>query len=615
MARIGLSFPRSLRYLIVCFVMQFFSMFSLWSHTSDTTDFLNRYSKSYGVVIIFSVLLLVFWVVCLFAHCRMEAIVSRIPLRWYLVCVLVATLAMLVQWVLPIEPSIKVYLATNYLLMVVVSVLLRPDLLIVSRRWQTALVLVCVLMLVPMVITNLAERRFTPDEGHWADYASSSFLAGGVYARTWLQEPVVIMPGLGWSVAGYGWALENIAFDLHVGRIWNLAFYLLAFAGIAALTFRLYGRDAVIVTTAFAVLSGSFIPSWDYRPDHQLPFASTLVFFAVVQARRSSRNAAYWHFACGLLATLALQLHAAAIVFATGCALVYLVETVSNLYRRRKLDVFWPLIWFGVGAFIGTATYFVLNIYPVGGLDRFLDLLTTTREYLPDRLRYLGWVSLPEALVIASAFAYIIWRRNAADRLFLGFLSAVLLSVLCFDTQGYQTHHNALYVIPVGVLIVDGLNRFKSVQQHGLRNVLITLSITALLVGQASGTFINWSAVGDLFRTGSLPPFLYTSLQPILAPYVKDDDVVVSTHQLVWTLPDHLHLVSFAAEETAMKRWNLTDPSDVWRRVQPTLIVEIENEMHFNEGLQTYLQEYDFQICETLEVLDRAVRLYRTSCS
>ncbi|MBZ0278729.1 MAG: hypothetical protein K8I60_21455, partial [Anaerolineae bacterium] len=96
--------------------------------------------------------------------------------------------------------------------------------------------------------------------------------------------------------------------------------------------------------------------------------------------------------------------------------------------------------------------------------------------------------------------------------------------------------------------------------------------------------------------------------------FLKDNDVIVSTHQLIWTLPDYPHLVSFAAEQTAMARWHLTDAKDVWERVQPTLIIEVEREMHFDPGLVAYMAEKGFQVCETLNVLNTPIHLYRTTC-
>lgn len=192
---------------------------------------------------------------------------------------------------------------------------------------------------------------------------------------------------------------------------------------------------------------------------------------------------------------------------------------------------------------------------------------------------------------------------------------AFIFCAVMLDTQGYYTHHNALYVVPVGVLIADGLHSIKQKTQYGLRTILISSAIVAVLVGQMSGLFILWSDVGQLFRTGQFPPFLYEEMKPALTPYVHADDVVVSTHQLVWTLPYHPQLISFAAEYTAIKRWKLSRPIEVWERVHPTLIVDIEAEMVFNEGLQAYIQQQGFQICQTLHVLDRDIRLYRTTCN
>lgn len=605
-------FPRTLRLLIIGLLVYLYSLIVLWNHTSDAPDFLNRYSKGYSIVLVFSVIGLILWLIGLVAYRRLEALAMRIPQRWYYGFLIISGLLTFIQWLPSTEGGIKVFLAVSWLLVVVIWTLLRPDHQGFSPRWQLWIMLVCMLMLVPMLLTAVSDRRFRPDDGHWADYASSAFEAGGIYARTWLQEPVLILPGMGWSVAAYGWALENVAFDVHVGRLWNFTAYLLAFAGVGAVTWRLYGRNAAAISMGFSVLSRAFLPSFDYRPDHQLPFAATLIFFTAIQARYTVRRAAWWHFVCGLLATLALQLHAAAIVFAAGLSLYYLLESLFSYYRQRKIRVFGSLIFFGIGAFIGTAFYYVFNVQPVGGVENFLRLLSAISP-LPNRFRFLTWNSLLEYLIIVAAFVYIARRHTVADKLFLGLLACVLVGVVLLDSQGYRTHYIALYVIPVGTLLVDGLKTAK--QNQSIRTVVISLSLFAVLVGQASGLFINWPAVTNWLRAGELPPFLYQELQSVLPPLVNPDDVVVSTHQLVWTLPHHANLVSFAAEQTAMRRWQLTDPKAVWERVRPTLIVEVENEMHFDPGLLAYMEEQGFQICDTLEVLDTPINLYRTSCS
>jgi hypothetical protein len=113
---------------------------------------------------------------------------------------------------------------------------------------------------------------------------------------------------------------------------------------------------------------------------------------------------------------------------------------------------------------------------------------------------------------------------------------------------------------------------------------------------------------------GGLPPFLYEELRQPLSSLIREDDVVVSTHQLIWTIPDHPALVSFAAELAAMRRWNLADGVEVWERVQPTLIIYVEREMQFSAGLQTYMTRHNFAVCQEIDVLERAIILYRAIC-
>ncbi|MBZ0309599.1 MAG: hypothetical protein K8I82_26280, partial [Anaerolineae bacterium] len=270
--------PFPFRLFVVGFVVQLYTLMILWNHTSSAPVFLHRYSTGYGFVVIFSVLWLLLWIISMVVYRRIIALVNRIPQRWYWGGIIITALLSFALLLPSFERNIKIYLIINWLIVVVLSAQIRLDHVVYSRTWRVGIVLICALMLIPLLITNLSDRRFRPDDGQWADYATSAFQAGGVYSRTWLQEPVAILPGLGWSVAAYGWVLEKVAFDMHVGRVWNFSFYLLAFVGIAALTWRIYGRNAALISTGFAVLSRAFIPSFDYRPDHQLPFASVIIF-------------------------------------------------------------------------------------------------------------------------------------------------------------------------------------------------------------------------------------------------------------------------------------------------------------------------------------------------
>jgi len=597
------------------FVAQLMSVRTLWGQQSADVELLGRYSAGYAIILMLNILLILFWGILTVRHRQVENWLQR----WSGSCRMgvtgIAGLIVLGIWLTSVDSEIKQYLATNWLVLSALFIYVTPDQAI-RWRWQWFLLGGLVVLLLPAFITVLANRRFRPDEAHWADYATTFFRTDGVYARTWLQEPVVIAPGVGWSVAGYGWLLKNVAFRPETGRVWNFATYLLAFVGVGAVSWRLYGREAAIISLAFAALSRAFILAFEYRPDHQLPVAATLVLFTAIQARYRQRQGIQmsWHFLCGLAATLALELHAAGVVFPAGLTLFYVAEWGYLSFRQRRVASIIHLLSFGAGAFIGVSIYYFLNIQPVGGLEPFLDVLIGERWQRPSILRSLQWPSLQEGLVLVAAFGYILWRRRRADRLFLSILACIFLAIHYLDSPGYRTTFNALVVIPVGTLIVDGFAAPGMATGKNLRAILVAATLMFALASSMIGEIINWPNFAHWVRTGELPSFLYEDLKLTLTPFIQEDDVIVSTHQLIWTIPDHPNLYSFAAEATGMERWGLTDPASVWERVQPTVVVYIDGQMHFDPGLRRFMDEHSFQSCASLDVQGTAITIFRPDC-
>jgi hypothetical protein len=590
-------------------VAQFLSIYPLWGHESSSSDFLGRYSSRYAIILVLNIAFILIWSVGFIQRRWLATQFTRLPIRLRFLLLLVSGAVVAALSFTSIEPPAKQYLALNWLLWAAIILYTMPD-QPSQLRWTWAYAAALILLL-PLFITALGQDRFTPDEAHWADYATSAFRAGGVYSRTWLQEPVTISPGIGWSVAAYGWTLEHVAFDIKTGRTWNFIAYLLAFAGVGAVTWRLYGRQAALISTTFAALSQAFIPALDYRPDHQLPAAVMWITFAALQGRYRKRL--FWHGLCGLLATLALQLHAAAIVFVFGFGLFYLMEAAGAFYSQRQWKVFLPLIAFTIGSFFGSSLYYIANVQSVGGLGAFLQFLITTRGSVVGAQKFWLWPSLLEWMLILGGLAYVAWRRNAADRLLLGILICVLIGIVLFDTQGYSTHFSAFYVVPVGTLILYGLASPELPRGKNQRAVYLALCLLAMLIATAAN-FIDWRAAARWARTGTFPPFLYTELRPALQPYIRPDDTVISTHQLIWTLPEQANLINVGAEVTAMNRWKITDPVEVWERVQPTVLVMLEKQMTLNPGLEVYLARHQWQLCTRLQVMETNIQIYRPVC-
>jgi hypothetical protein len=597
-------------------VAQLLFISPLWGHSSTGGSILGRYSPRYALALALSTAIMLGWAAAWIGREWVRRWLERSSalLRW----VGVGLAAALVTGVLltSIEGVLKSFVAFNSLLVALILVRSLPDRALAFRHWDRLLLAVAVIMLFPALIAVLSNRRFSPDEAVYAIMSTGPFVSNGLYDRNWLEVPVKIAPGRGWSLAVYGWFLHNVSYNLMVGRAFNFAGYLLAFAGIWAVTARLFGSKPATVSTVAAMFAPGIVNVLDLRPDHQLSAGAMLIAFAAFQARYSRKASprAVWHVLCGLFATLSLEIHGAGIVYAAGFSLFYLAEFGVESYRQRRWASPEPLIWFGLGAAVGTASYYVFNVAPVGGPRAYLDHLVTRRGARIND----PWTVLrtPRSVIVRAvawgALIYLLWRRNWADRRFVGLFACVAVAGTILDTRGYLALYNPFYLVPVGVLIVDGLGSASVPRGQNLHAALasglVALAFGSLLwVQLRPSTFTHW------LRTRELPPYLYQELGGVLRPYVTDTDVIVGTPSLEWSLPEHPHLVSVEAEGVAMKLWHVSGP-EVWERARPTVVVDVQQETTLPPGLQTYMEAHQFGVCQTFEVMGRRVRLYRAGC-
>ncbi|MBI5671255.1 MAG: hypothetical protein HZC41_24930 [Chloroflexi bacterium] len=603
---------------VIGFWLHFFSLYRLWSHTSNEATVLGRYSTRFALVLVASLLLAVVWVGVMVRWRLVSARLEHVAARWRLVLLVAAGLPILVVWWFPIERLAQEYVAANALLLVVLLLQTMPDQRLNILHWLWLLVLLVVLMWPLLLLGSVTIRMFEPDEAAWADYSTSIFVADGVYARTWLQEPVAIRPGLGYALVGYGWLLENVSFNIATGRIIQFASYVVAFIGVAAIAWRLYGRVVGVACLVMTSFSFSFLAYNEYRPNLQLPAIAVLIVLCALEGRYQlvGRGALGWHFLCGLLAALSLQLHASGVVYIAAFSVFYILEVAWVFYRSRRWRVA-PIMTFFVGVAFGGAVYYFLNIAPLGGIGVYLSALVTERggyvRPLPALYRLFTWPNLVEVILVFAGLTFLIWRQNKADCVLLAILSCVFGAALLLDTQGYLHTFNFLLLLPVGVLLVDGLN--PSASGATRRGQIFVAATTLVVLWQVIWFFLIPSGALTALANGRLPPFLYEELRPALQTYIRPNDVIVSTHELLWTYPNHRNLVGVMAETVGSQRWGLNNPVDVWERVQPTVVIAIEHQMDIPPGLAAYMSNHEFKVCDTLRVLATTITIYREQCA
>lgn len=595
-------------------VAQLFLVGPLWTHTSTGGAILGRYSARYALALGGWIVITLGWGAAFLARRRVAAWLAAVSPRGRWLAAGLSVMIGAAAWFVPVEGELRIFASLNGIVCALVLIRSLPDAPVRWRRWHWGLIALAALILVPMCLGVLAHMRFSPDEAVWADISTAPFVADGLYARMYLREPYPVTPGQGWLTAGYGWLLRHVWFDIRLGRLWNFIGYVLAFVGIGLVTRRLYGMPAAAISASLAAVSRFFTTLLDYRPDHQLPLVTILTVYAAVEARyaRSRRARAFWHGACGLAATLGMQVHAAAVVIVVGVSLYYVAEWAYAAYRQRRIVSLEPLVWFGLGAGIGTGVYYVFNVEPVGGFKAYLDELNRTRggrlNWFPFLLRYY----FIERIAAWGALVYLVWRHSPADRLFLGLFACIVLVDVPLDRPAYFTLFSALFAVPVGALLVDGLSTAGIPRGQNRHTALAGAAIFVVLAASIARGLI-FPAVPDLLKAGHFSPYVYERLGPYLAPYISDDDVIVSTESLIWTFPDHPALYSVAGEEPARQRWGVSG-LEVWERVQPTVVVKVSREVIISPDLQAYMDLHAFQTCDTIRLMGYRVDVYRAAC-
>ncbi|PJF26995.1 MAG: hypothetical protein CUN53_05730, partial [Phototrophicales bacterium] len=236
---------RLIRWLILVGVIaQIISTPLLWSHRSVGGTLFNAYTPRYSLALAAHAALSLFWIALLMQHGAAHGALRRISQRLRIAGVVGFALMGALAPFFPIEADVRSYAAATCLLLALLLIAAWATPPTLPRQWLWIGVLVTIIIVIGTGLSTLTRFPFSPDEAHWADYASTAWIGSppGVYARTWLMPPQVIVPGIGWSVAVYGWFLEHVWFDIRMGRIWNLAFNLAAILSAGALAWRLYGQ-------------------------------------------------------------------------------------------------------------------------------------------------------------------------------------------------------------------------------------------------------------------------------------------------------------------------------------------------------------------------------------
>lgn len=609
----------SLAHIVIgLFLLQLFFVQSLWGHSSDAGQVLGRYSTRYTIILLLSLGIQFGWVVVFFSRKRIERWIQAIPSRFVaagLVLLAATVVPVLLQ---PIEHHVRYYYIVTIWSIMTLIIYCLPDKPIDMRWINRGLIALFLLILIPGTISSLTRRQFSPDDAQWADMATTFFVEGGVYMRTWRQEPILISPGFGWFNVAYGWVLENIAFHPFTGMLWNLLGDGLSVIGIGLLTNKLYGRRIAWTAVVITVFQTRLWESPHYRPDYWVLVTSTFALWLMVSGLKAQGRWRYlYHFLAGLLITLSMQVHSITLVFTISISLFYLIHTLRECYQQRDWKPLLPSIAFGIGAGIGTAIFIIFNVLPVGGFEIFLEQLflnapARERPFLQYIIRIESWFRV----LTIGGLIYLIWRRNQTDRFFLSIFTLCFIFMSVVDTQGYSLSYYGLYIVPIAVLFADGLRAVNLNVGFNRRSVWIILALITMTLSWMLLVRTLWGDVTFFLQTGQLKKHEIIQLTDPLLPYVTSEDVIAASHELIWIFHgEENNLVAFQAEAPRTSRYEWDEPIELWEQVEPTAVIEIERRIPIPPGLLAYMEQEGFEVCLQYEELGRQVTLYRETCS
>ena len=628
--------------LVVAFaiLIQLAAAQSLWDVTfpDAAAVVLGRYSLPYFVASLFNPLLILVLVFAWLNWNRIAQFLDNISGSVRVGLIVVSGVAVAVLWASGFDLRLLRYAMVNWVLFATVLVLTLPD-----RNWNPTWWRVVLGALVIVIIGLVAwtaiftKGAFLPyDESSWADYATSLFRTGGVHYRMYLQD-YAVRPGYPLIPVAYGWLLENVSYDARVGHIWMLVVYAIALVGIWAIARKMYSSSVAWISAIVATLSLNFIAQNEFRSHHHIPALSILMLWCAWQARHTrGRRGLLWVFACGLLGSLGMELHAIAYMLLGAFGIHLLIDAALAWWRERDTYGFVQVVVFGVGAALGLVVYYFLNIQPVGGLEEFLHLLSQDKPPFGFRFDFLDFHLYESASLYSNndrvftmltwaGLLYLLWRRTQVDRWFLRLVVLVIAIAFVLDFFGYTALYTSYFSIAIGVLLAQGFRLLTQSQHWNLHTSgVVTVVIVALVIVLAT-QIVAWGLLGDWVRTGELPnPYGdFVEIGAILeSEHISDDDVIVSTHQLMWGLPRHQSLYSIFAEQYWMR---IEEPEAIrarWDALEPTVYIKVDDDLFADaigrkliNQLNAHLDDREFALCDSFMVQGFTVEVYRPECA
>lgn len=179
-----------------------------------------------------------------------------------------------------------------------------------------------------------------------------------------------------------------------------------------------------------------------------------------------------------------------------------------------------------------------------------------------------------------------------------------LIAIFLIDTQGYSIPYKGLFLIPIGAFVTVFFRR-----NFFLAMLILCLGFFPLT------TWINWELVQQAIQTGGIRDAEIEGIgDAILAKTLLDKtETIVATHELIWVLAAYPNFYSPMAEGQSPELYGWTD-LELWENLAPDVYIEIPSRLLTPEGLQQYLENEQFQLCQDFQANSVRVYVWRRNC-
>ncbi len=221
--------------------------------------------------------------------------------------------------------------------------------------------------------------------------------------------------------------------DLFSLRVASLFFGMVLLASIYSIANRLYGSRVGLFTVILLSFSESFLLS-SHLGRHDIIVAAFGFGAVALYVTDDAKGFSLKSILCGLLVALTLDIHFNGLIFGPAIGALYLLDNGWRLLRNKR---FWGFI---LGAGAGVLFFIVMHILPYPKSYFAIASLGNGSRVSPpiftlDPTLWLGSIydtlalfGLPLLILLAMAFAALVYRHSASDKRLLVLLATLLLT-------------------------------------------------------------------------------------------------------------------------------------------------------------------------------------------